>query len=134
MLLALIAAQKAAPYQCICHPSTSYPAAIYHLDVRVSISDVMFDHASSPSAILITIKASKTDPFRKGITLALGRTYCPLCPVAAMAVCLQRGTGSGPPFRFKDGEPLTCKKSVDQVKKGLTAARVDQNKYNRHSF
>ena len=78
MLLALIAAQKAAPYQCICHPSTSYPAAIYHLEVRVSISDVMFDHASSPSAMLITIKASKTDPFRKGTTLALSSVYCAL--------------------------------------------------------
>ena len=55
-----------------------------------------------------------SDPFRKGITLALGRTYHPLCPVAAMAAYLQRrGTGSGPLFRFKDGEPLTRKKFVN---------------------
>ena len=107
----------------------------YDPSIHLSISDVTFDHASSPSAMFITIKASKTDPFRKGITLALGRTYRPLCPVAAMAAYLQRrGTGSGPLFRFMDWGPLTRKKFVDQVKKGLTAAGVDQKKYNGHSF
>ena len=75
----------------------------YDLSIHLSISDVMFDHASSPSAMFSTKKASKTDPFRKGITLALGRTYRPLCPVAAMAAFLQRrGTGLGPLFLFMD--------------------------------
>lgn len=104
----------------------------YDTNVHLSINDVTFDHESSPSAMFITIKASKTDPFRTGITLALGRTNHPLCPVAAMPAYLQiRGTKSGPLFQFSDGEPLTRSGFVAHVKACLTAA---QKKYNGHSF
>ena len=83
----------------------------YDPTVHLSIPDVVFDHPSTPTAMFVTIKSSKTDPFRKGVTLALGRTNRPLCPVAAMAAYLQqRGHSLGPLFCFKNGEPLTRKK------------------------
>ena len=107
----------------------------YDPTVHLSIPDVVFDHPSTPTAMFITIKSSKTDPFRKGVTLALGRTNRPLCPVAAMAAYLQqRGHSLGPLFRFKNGEPLTRKKFVDHIKSGLNTAGLNQEKYNGHSF
>ena len=107
----------------------------YDPTTHLSMSDVAFDHPSNPTAMFVTIKCSKTDPFRKGITLALGRTNRPLCPVAAMAAYLHnRGMTAGPLFRFKDGEPLTRKIFVAWVKSGLSKAGIDQKDYNGHSF
>lgn len=50
----------------------------------------------------VRIKASKMDPFRKGVDVFVGKTKTELCPVTYMA-----GPGKGPFFRFKDGKPLT---------------------------
>ena len=61
------------------------------------------------SVLRVTLKQSKTDPFRKGICLFLGKTATNLCPVAAMLNYLVvRGSQDGPLFIFKDGSFLTC--------------------------
>ena len=107
----------------------------YDPQVHLSVDDITFDHSSAPTVMFINIKASKTDPFRKGVSLSLGRTYRPFCPVAAMAAYLQAsGSEPGPAFCFKNGEPLTRKKFVTQLKTGLEAAGIDYKKYNSHSF
>lgn len=107
----------------------------YDPGVHLSLKDVIFDHPSSPTAMFVTIKASKTDPFRKGVTLALGRTHRPLCPVSAMAAYLHvRGMKPGPLFYFSNGELLSRGKFVAQVKAGLTATGVEHKNYNGHSF
>ncbi len=46
----------------------------YDPAVHLSFSDVSFDHPSDPTVIQVNIKASKTDPFRKGVLIYLGRT------------------------------------------------------------
>jgi hypothetical protein len=80
----------------------------YDPSVHLSPADISFDHASNPTIMFITIKQSKTDPFRNGVTLVLGRTWGPLCPVAGMAAYLkQRGLGRGPLFRFANNQYLT---------------------------
>ena len=57
------------------------------------------------SAVCIRIKQSKTDPFRKGIDLHVGKTGSVLCPVAALLNYLViRGKEKGLLFRFR---PLT---------------------------
>ena len=52
----------------------------YHL----SFSDIRFNSASQ--VFTIRIKASKTDPFRLGATIRLGRSSCTdICPVATLS-------------------------------------------------
>lgn len=83
----------------------------------------------------VTIKQSKTDPFRKGISLFLGCTSSELCPVKAVLSYLEcRGTSPGPLFRFKDGHPLTRQRFVEAVRAGLKEAGLDDAKYCSHSF
>ena len=49
-------------------------------------------------------KQTKTDPFRTGVQLLIGKTGTKLCPVAVMLDFLQvRGTAAGFLFRFEDG-------------------------------
>ena len=51
----------------------------YHL----SYGDVLVDNTKVPMFLEIQIKASKTDPLRKGVSVFLCVTGGDLCPVAA---------------------------------------------------
>ena len=56
----------------------------------------------------LRLKASKTDPFRVGINVSVGRTDKALCPVSAvLAYMAVRGPGPGSLFQFQDGRFLT---------------------------
>ena len=83
----------------------------------------------------MTIKQSKTDPFRKGVDIFVGRTGTDLCPVGALLDYLQvRGATPGALFIFADGRLLTRQRFVDRVREALQRAGVDQSKYCGHSF
>ncbi len=49
--------------------------------VHLSFADIALNSIQNPSLIQVTIKQSKTDPFRKGVTLSLASTKkrCALC-------------------------------------------------------
>ena len=102
---------------------------------HLSFTDIAVDDPVNPTFIRVTIKQSKTDPFRQGVQLFLGRTRTDLCPVAAMLSYLDvRGPGPGPLFRFGDSAGLTRSRFVAKIQEALRAAGVDENKYNGHSF
>ena len=83
----------------------------------------------------IRLKSSKTDPFRTGIDVFIGRMDCPLCPVAAMLAYLSyRRSSPGPLLTFNDGRPLTQSMFVEAVKRALDTAGVDSSQYSGHSF
>ena len=87
------------------------------------------------SLVHLTIKQSKTDPFRNGVRIFVGRTNSDICPVAALLDYVRiRGLVLGQLFTFSDGHVLSKQQFVDRVREGLTKARVDQLKYCRHSF
>lgn len=56
---------------------------------HLNFADLSADHKSKPTVIQVRIKASKTDPFRRGTTVVLGETKRDLCPVAALVGYLQ---------------------------------------------
>ena len=64
----------------ICSPSDRD----YDSSTHLSYSDIAVDSHDDPSTIAITIKASKTDPYRQGITIYLGAMGSKLCPVKAL--------------------------------------------------
>ena len=67
--------------------------------VHLSEGDVRLDRALPPKVIQVQIKESKTDLFRKGVKIHLGRTGNELCPVSAIV----RGRGKGPFFNLVPG-------------------------------
>ena len=80
----------------------------YDPAVHPNKGDVAVDDPAPPSIIKITIKQSKTDPFRKGMNIFLGKTSSDLCPVAAIFnYLLERGSQKGPLFLLSDGKFLT---------------------------
>ena len=103
--------------------------------VHLCVGDIAIDDPAQPSMLRVTIKQSKTDPFRKGVQLFVGRTSSPLCPVAAVLDYLTvRGTEPGPLFRYQDGRLLTRQRFANAVRDSLTHAGVDQSRYCTHSF
>ena len=63
----------------------------------------------------INIKASKTDPFRQGVTVRLAANNTPLCPVQALRRYMAiHPTKSGPLFRFQNQTFLT-RKDVNNI-------------------
>ena len=105
----------------------SYDASV-HLDISV-------DDSKNPSIMRVRIKQSKTDPFRKGVDLYVGKTGSQLCPVSATLryLCV-RGMSPGPLFRFEDGKVLSRQRLVDAMRNGLHRAGVDESKYSGHSL
>lgn len=102
---------------------------------HLSPNDISVDSIRDPQVLKVHIKASKTDPFRKGMDIFVGRTNKALCPVGAvLAYQTARGKSSGPFFRFANGKPLTRERLVRRVREALAQAGVDYSSYSGHSF
>lgn len=72
---------------------------------HLAFGDIKVDNPRNPQSLQIRIKASKTDPFRQGVAIYVGRTNMPLCPVASYM--MQRGNKPDPAFScFRMVDPL----------------------------
>ena len=84
----------------LCGPRNSVPSlASFSPLVHLDVQDITVDSSTDPSCIPVTIKASKTDPSRKGCSIYIGLGKYPLCALhvllAYLAIC-----GDGPALCF----------------------------------
>ena len=90
-------------------------------------SGISVDSHSDPTIVRILLRQSKTDPFRRGVAIYLGRTGRDLCPVTALLAFIAiRPEVNGPLFVFKDGSFLTRDRLVAHVRQSFKCCR------NRH--
>ena len=109
--------------------------AAYDPTVHLSFADIAVDDPSKPSIIQLTIKQSKTDPFRQGVNIYLGSTGTTLCPVTALLhFLLLRGNHPGPLFHYRDHSPLTKNKFTSSFRDTLARSGIDSSQYSGHSF
>ena len=98
-------------------------------------ADVSVDSREVPKVVSVRIKQSKTDPFRRGTVIHLGRTGNSLCPVAAiLAYMARRVSEQGPLFILRDGSTLSRRHLVSEVRSALSACGLDCKMYAGHSF
>ena len=109
--------------------------AAFDMDTHLLPTDLAIDNKTNPQLLTVKIKQSKTDPFRQGVTLFLGRTESPICPITAILPFLAvRGNQPGPLFILKDGRMLTRQlfsKFLDNI---LDKLHLKCDQYNTHSF
>lgn len=106
----------------------------FHPATHLIVNDISVNDTTNPTWLKLHLKASKTDPFRKGVDVVVGRTNEKLCPVAAMlAYVAMRGINPGFLFKFQDGRLLTKSHFVESVRKALAAAGFDQKALATHS-
>ena len=72
--------------------------ASFDPEVHLTASDVSVDSHASPSYVAVRIKASKTDLFRQGVTIYLGR----MDVAAILSYIVRRDLSPGPLFTFED--------------------------------
>ena len=101
----------------------------------ISLADITLDSRFSPQTIQLHIKQSKTDPFRQGVNIYLGRTDQDICSVRAIfAYLATRGSKPGPLFILPDGRWLTRTIFSSAIDKILLEMHMDKGSYNMHSF
>ena len=109
--------------------------AAFDPTTHLCFSDVSVDNINDPQIVKLHLKASKTDPFRRGVEVVVGRTYNNLCPVTAMLAYLaMRGSTPGLLFRFQDGRLLSKQRFIAQIRQALVGCGLDPTKYAGHSF
>ena len=96
---------------------------------------IKIDSYSNPKFLQVQIKASKTYPFKQGVTLYIGATGMDMCPVpAVVSYMMDGGTKLGPFFIWTDGRFLTRDYFVSAVRTALGAADLVVKNYTGHSF
>ncbi|KAJ7733397.1 DNA breaking-rejoining enzyme, partial [Mycena maculata] len=87
--------------------------------------------------MVLTLPGSKSDPFRKGVSLTIaaapGHASCPVTAVKKLFVEFPR-PGSAPLFEGLDGKPLHYKVFVAGIRTALTAAGIYPSGFVGHSF
>ena len=103
----------------------------FHQAPTLQFQDINVDDSS----VHLTVKASKTDPFREGVTLLIASTGTSVCPVSALQRYLKYSKVSqGPLFQFSDGRFLTRTLISRTVREALSNQGLDIKRYSSHSF
>ena len=106
----------------------------FNPNTYMTVSDLQADSLVNPSCFKVHIKCSKTDPFRVGCDIYLGRGSGSVCPIIALGSYLSlRGSAPGPLFVFGDGRPLTRQRLSSSVQSVLNGAGYFGS-YSGHSF
>ena len=102
--------------------------------IHLGLADVAVDSMLSPSCLRLRIKASKTDPFRRGCFLHISRGEFPLFAIRSLLAYLTlRGDAPGPLFLFQDRWPLTRALLTSWLHGILSSAGIQGN-FSGHSF
>ena len=105
--------------------------------VHLCSSDITFlPNIESPNHMLVTIKQSKTDPFRKGCTLTIARSTDSVCSVMAMRDYLLqcKPAATGPLFTFSNGKWLSRVSLTKELRSTLQHCGLPAEHYYTHSF
>ena len=85
--------------------------------------------------IHLTVKTSKTDPFREGVTMLIIPAYHSICPVLALKKYLAKSPfHSGPLYKCKNGKCLTCQEISRLIKKAVRKNGINPKQYLSHLF
>ena len=99
----------------------------FDIQSHLCFGDVRIDNREAPTLIRL-----RTDPFRQGVTLHIGATNAPLCPVAAvLSYMVARGNAPGP---WEDDRYLTWEKFVSSMRRALDSAGLIAKNFAGHSF
>ena len=95
----------------------------YDPSVHLSLSDVAVYLHSNSSILRHHLTQSKTDPFRVGVDIFMGRLQHPfLCPLVAMTRYLRtRGSDLGPLFRFVRSSSGRSKHALLELASNMTS-------------
>lgn len=108
---------------------------------EINVNDCLLtqDVMCFENSVVLNLKQSKTDPFRKGVQIQLFKTNTNVCPVSAIHKYLDLKARAfsrvpNPFFVTKEGSVLTRSYFVDKLKFLLCKLGYNPENYNGHSF
>ena len=102
--------------------------------IHLTVGDVQADSLVDPTCFRVHIKCSKTDPFRVGCDIYVGRDIGLICPVVALGNFLAlRGPSPGPLFCHADGRALT-RQQLSTTMQAILHSTGYPGSYSGHSF
>ena len=105
---------------------------------HLSRADISLEpYIFSPNCLEITMKKSKTDPFRETAKLTIARSDSNVCAVTALQDYLLQTHGqstSQPLFKFTDGRNLTRASLTNNLRALLYVCGQDSANFTSHSF
>ena len=111
---------------------------LFQEEIHLGKRDIAFEPSLvSPVRMIVNNICSKTDPFRKGIKLTIGKTGENICAVNAVKhyfSLLDTKEQKKPFFSFQDGKPLSRIRFVKEVQTLLEMSGVNPLHFNGHSF
>ena len=97
-------------------------------EIHLSLADIGIYSCDAPTCFRVSLKASKTEFFRKGCLIHLGKGNPPLYAIRLLMVYLRiKGNGAGPIFLFQDGKtfvPLRAYRLTMQDSEGGWCPRI----------
>ena len=112
-----------------------YHYSAFDPSVHLAWGDLAVHKPENPAVLSIRVKATKTDPFRRGITLYIGRVPSDLCPVSAvLAYMVSWKDRDGPLFISCDGRLLTRQRFIVAMRSALREAGVEAGHCVGHSL
>ena len=99
---------------------------------HLSDKDMLVDSKSNPGMVKLHLKASKTDPFRQGVDIFIGKTADRLCPVVVLLsyIAVRERVWRGPAFFFfSNGWFLTHDRFVAKVREAMSLAGLNYDEY-----
>ena len=111
--------------------------SVFNQKYHLTETDVSLLPKNAPQYMLIRIKSSKTDPFRQGQTIVIGRSHSHVCPISAMKAHLavkEPSLDLGPLFKYTNGSPLTRDKLTREIRTLLPMGGLNSSEFAGHSF
>ena len=103
--------------------------------IHLSPQDIAIDCQHLPGMIKVSIKQSKTNPFRHGVNLYLGKTDKDICPVKGIfAISGYPRQSTRPLFMGNNEKMLTRQIFSTELDCILSKLKLDKGSYNMHSF
>ena len=98
----------------------------FNPDLHLTLQDLSL--SKDFSSAQLRLKASKTDPFRRGYGVVFGSTSDAVCPILAILLYLNLRTSvPGPLFMRQDGRPATRAWFCNRLKDAIIAIGVPGN-------
>ena len=115
---------------------TTSSSDCFNSSTDLLLSDVALDNCVSPTTIQTTLKQSKSDHFRTGTIICLGKTTHAVCPVDALVQYLAiRGGTPGSLFLLPNNQSLTTALFRLALNKAfIQELHMDHHQFNTHSF
>ncbi len=108
----------------------------FNPETNLALADVtIMPTIEQPTYLCINIKKSKTDQFKRGVSLTIGKSGSHVCAVTSMPLYLRKTKPPpGPLFVYANGQPLSRVSFTSELRNNFSLLGFKLEEFASHSF